>query len=152
MNFLGFGPQPAIEVDFGGNGRRHVTVKGDHVNTTDTVPLFCGTETIAGQVRVMAPPGKRIEHQGIKIELLGQIELFFNRGEFYDFISLVRELDAPGEMSTSKVYPFEFSRVDLLYESYNGINVRLRYILRVTVTRNYGGSCCKDFKFWVCSL
>lgn len=50
QNFLGFGPQPAIEVDFGGNGRRHVTVKGDHVNTTDTVPLFCGTETIAGQV------------------------------------------------------------------------------------------------------
>ena len=38
----------------------------------------------------------------------------------------VRELDPAGELSSSKVYPFEFSRVDLLYESYNGINVRLR--------------------------
>ena len=40
------------------------------------------------QVRVVAPPGKRVEHQGIKIELLGQIELFVDRGSFYDFISL----------------------------------------------------------------
>jgi hypothetical protein len=37
---------------------------------------------------VVAPPGKRVEHQGIKIELLGQIELFVDRGSFYDFISL----------------------------------------------------------------
>jgi vacuolar protein sorting-associated protein 26 len=152
MNFLGFGPMPAIEVDFGGGERKHVTVKGDHANTTETVPLFSGTETIAGQVRVMAPPGKRIEHQGVKIELLGQIEMFYDRGSYYDFISLVRELDPAGELSSSKVYPFEFSRVDLLYESYNGINVRLRYLLRVTVTRTYAGSCCKDFKFWVRNL
>jgi hypothetical protein len=40
------------------------------------------------QVRVVAPPGKRVEHQGIKIELLGQIELFVDRGSYYDFISL----------------------------------------------------------------
>eukprot|EP00959_Pyramimonas_sp_CCMP1952_P144037 3015337-Pyramimonas_sp.AAC.2 len=38
----------------------------------------------------------------------------------------VRELEPPGELSTSKVYPFEFTRVEMQHESYNGINVRLR--------------------------
>jgi len=136
-------------VDFGGGDRQHVMVKGDSVGSVETVPLFTGTETIGGQVRVVAPPGKRVEHQGIKIELLGQIELFVDRGSFYDFISLVRELDPPGDMTGSKVYPFEFSRVDLLYESYNGINVRLRYLLRVTVTRMYASTCTRDFPLWV---
>lgn len=100
-------------------------------------------------------------------------ELFFDRGNFYDFTSLgekpgrlptsslavpcscedlnpawltihvvrlsvrllvasalssaVRELDMPGEISEKKVYPFEFQNVDLQYESYSGVNVRLRY-------------------------
>jgi hypothetical protein len=64
-------------------------------------------------------------------------------------IAAVRELDPPGDMTGSKVYPFEFSRVDLLYESYNGINVRLRYLLRVTVTRMYANTCTRDFPLWV---
>lgn len=50
QNFLGFGPQPAIEVDFGGGDRQHVMVKGDSVGSVETVPLFTGTETIGGQV------------------------------------------------------------------------------------------------------
>jgi hypothetical protein len=44
--------------------------------------------SLLSQVRVTPPPGKKLEHVGVKIELLGQIELFFERGNFYDFISL----------------------------------------------------------------
>jgi hypothetical protein len=51
QNFLGFGPQPSIEVDFGGGDRQHVMVKGESVGSVETVPLFTGTETIGGQVR-----------------------------------------------------------------------------------------------------
>jgi vacuolar protein sorting-associated protein 26 len=32
--------------------------------------------------------GKKIDHNGIKVELLGQIEMYFDRGNFYDFTSL----------------------------------------------------------------
>jgi vacuolar protein sorting-associated protein 26 len=39
----------------------------------------------------------------------------------------VRELDVPGEILECKTYPFEFSTVEMQYESYNGVNVRLRY-------------------------
>lgn len=38
----------------------------------------------------------------------------------------VRELDVPGEIHERKTYPFEFSTVEMPYESYNGVNVRLR--------------------------
>lgn len=148
MNFLGFGPSSTIEVDFGGAERRTVTIKGDG-GSAETLPLFSGVETLAGQVRVTPPPGKKLEHTGVKIELLGQIELMFDRGNFYDFINLVHNLDAPGELSAAKVYPFEFSRVEMQYESYNGVNARLRYLLRVTVARSYSSNLVKDFKFWV---
>ena len=32
--------------------------------------------------------GKKVEHQGIKVELLGTIELFFDRGNTYDFVAM----------------------------------------------------------------
>ena len=43
-----------------------------------------------------------------------------------DTFCAVRELDVPGELYETKTYPFEFSTVEMPYESYNGINVRLR--------------------------
>jgi vacuolar protein sorting-associated protein 26 len=53
-------------------------------------------------------------------------ELYHERGHFYDFTSLVRELEVAGEIYERKTYPFEFSTVEMPYESYNGTNVRLR--------------------------
>ena len=49
----------------------------------------------------------------------------------------MRELETPGELQGSKEYPFEFTSVQKQYESYDGINVRLRYFVRVTILRQY---------------
>ena len=100
----------------------------------------------------MTPPAtKKIEHNGVKVELLGQIEGYYDRGNFYDFLTLTRELAAPGELAEALTLPFEFRGVEMQYESYHGLNVRLRYMLRVTVTRAYGGTVVKEFPFWVVS-
>ncbi|KAJ4724534.1 Vacuolar protein sorting-associated [Melia azedarach] len=114
---------------------------------TITVPLFQSQESIVGEVVLEPILGKKVEHNGVKIELLGQIELYFDRGNFYDFTSLVREIDIPGELYERKTYPFEFSTVEMPYESYNGINIRLRYVLKVTISRNYVSNIveCQDF-------
>ena len=32
--------------------------------------------------------GKKVDHQGIMVELLGTIELFFDRGNTYDFVAM----------------------------------------------------------------
>ncbi|XP_047048973.1 vacuolar protein sorting-associated protein 26A-like isoform X1 [Lolium rigidum] len=129
-------------------GRKQVSVKKDNGKTT-MVPVFQSMETISGEVSIAPVPGKRIEHTGVKIELLGQIELYFDRGNFYDFTSLVRELEIPGEIYERKTYPFEFSSVEMPYESHNGTNVRLRYILKVTIGRNYVGNIVEYRDFYV---
>ncbi|KAI3515054.1 hypothetical protein L1887_13803 [Cichorium endivia] len=57
------------------------------------VPLFQSQESIAGKICVDPVQGKKVERNGIKIELLGQIEIYFDRGNFCYFTSLVREVD-----------------------------------------------------------
>ena len=61
--------------------------------------------------------------------------MFFDRGNHYEFLSLGQELAAPGELQHPQTFDFNFKNVEKQYEAYNGINVRLRYFIRVTVSR-----------------
>lgn len=139
MNFIigAFKPPCSITISLAdARTRKQVPFKRENGQTV-MVPLFQSQENIIGEVIVEPQQGKKVEHVGIKIELVGQIELYFDRGNFYDFTSLVRELDVLGDLYERKTYPFEFSKVEMPYESYNGVNVRLRYILKVTMSRNF---------------
>ena len=55
----------------------------------------------------------KIEHHGIKIEFVGQIELYYDRGNHYEFLSLVKELARPGELTQNTSYDFDFAQVNL---------------------------------------
>lgn len=82
------------------------------------------------QVNVsLKKPGSKLEHQGIKIEFIGQIDLFYDRGNHHEFSSLVKDLARPGELMQNTVYSFEFLNVEKPFESYTGSNVRLRYVV-----------------------
>lgn len=122
------------------NDRILINFEGEHpkkaLTTGSPLPVFDATEAVRGTVEVKCPPNKRIEHLGVKIELIGQIELYYDRGNCHDFTALVRELDGPGSI-TSETFPFDFGNVEKPYESYNGLNVRCRYFVRVTITRSY---------------
>lgn len=138
MNFLlgAFKPPCNVSITLNdGRTRKEVPLKKENGQTI-MVPLFQSQENIVGEVNIEPAQGKKVEHNGVKVELLGQIELYFDRGNYYDFTSLVRELDVPGELYDSKTYPFEFSTVEMPYDSYNGVNVSLRYVLKVTISRN----------------
>ena len=69
----------------------------------------------------------KLEHQGIKIEFIGQIELYYDRGNHHEFLSLVKQLAGPGELTQNTSFDFEFNQVEKPYENYTGANVRLRY-------------------------
>jgi vacuolar protein sorting-associated protein 26 len=56
--------------------------------------------------------------EGIKVEFVGSIDLFHDRGTRHEFTSLVQELAAPGEVRGSAVYDFEFKNVEKQYERY----------------------------------
>ena len=51
----------------------------------------------------------------------------------------------------SKSFPFEFSAVEMDQESYNGMNVRLRYLLKASVLKQYAMNVTKEKEFWVSS-
>lgn len=55
-------------------------------------------------------------------------ELYYDRGNHHEFVSLVKDLARPGELTQSQTFDFEFTHVEKPYESYTGQNVKLRYL------------------------
>lgn len=76
--------------------------------------------------------------------------MFFDRGNHYEFLSLGQELAAPGELQHPQTFDFNFKNVEKQYEAYNGINVRLRYFIRVTVSRRMA-DVVREKDIWVYS-
>lgn len=136
MNFLGFGQSAEIDIVFDGAENRKTTeVKGED-GKIEKMLLYYDGETVSGKVNVtLKKPGSKLEHQGIKIEFIGQIELFYDRGNHHEFKCLAKALARPGDLIQNTSYPFEFPNVEKQFEIYNGSNVRLRYFLRATIVR-----------------
>jgi vacuolar protein sorting-associated protein 26 len=76
--------------------------------------------------------------------------MFFDRGNHHEFLSLGQELAAPGELQHPQTFEFNFKNVEKQYESYNGINVKLRYFVRVTVSRRMA-DVVREKDLWVYS-
>jgi vacuolar protein sorting-associated protein 26 len=55
---------------------------------TTTSALLC---SVLLQVRITPLTTKRVEHSGIKVQLIGQIELASERGSPHDFVSLGKQ-------------------------------------------------------------
>ena len=53
-------------------------------------------------------------------------ELFYDRGNHYEFVSLAQEMASAGELRQAQSFDFLFKNVEKQYESYSGINVKLR--------------------------
>lgn len=136
-----FTTNPIITISFNGEANRSKkVVKLPSKNDTEELIIYGGQENVTGHIDVMIPPGKKIEHLGVKIEMytttttiniiitktvitynrIGHIELYFDKGNNVKFTSLVRELECAGTMTQTKSYPFEFSTEVIL--SFNNIN------------------------------
>ena len=90
-----------------------------------------------GKVFVNLNKGKRLDHTGIRVELIGIIENTFDPKQNSTFLQLVRDLEPPGSLTDDISYDFSFNRVEKQFESYNGIVVRVKYYLNVVINRNY---------------
>jgi len=127
--------------------RKHLDIQTE--NATDKLPLYIGNESVKGVAKVIPKEGKKLEHQGILLELIGQIEMFYERGNNYEFLTLSKELAAPGDLTERKEFEFDFADAEKQYESYNGINVRLRYFVRLTVKRGLVSNITLEKDIWV---
>jgi len=152
MSFFGFGSAASVTIKLNGQEeQKHAAVKNE-AGEIETLPLFVGIETVAGTVSVALVKGKKLDHLGIKIELIGQVELLYDRGNPYEFTGLVRELEPHGELKDDKVFSFEFPKVEKQYETYYGNNVRLRYFLRAKISRSYASNLSHTLDFAVQNL
>ncbi|XP_043479554.1 vacuolar protein sorting-associated protein 26B-like [Leptopilina heterotoma] len=135
MSFFGFGQSADIEITLdGGDTRKTADIKSED-GKKERHLLYYDGETVSGKINVSLRKAGKLEHQGVKVEFIGQIEMFYDRGNHHEFTSLVKELARPGELTHNTVYTFEFANVEKPFESYTGSNVRLRYFLRVTIVR-----------------
>jgi len=136
MAFFGFGQTADIEIQLDDAQTRKLAQIRAEDGSKESHYLFYDGESVSGTVHVrLKKPGQKLEHHGIKIEFLDQIEVYYDRGNHHDFISLIKDLARPGELLQNTSYPFEFVNVEKPYESYVGTNVKLRYFLRVTIVR-----------------
>jgi len=114
----------------------------------EKLPLYIGEDVVKGIVKVELDPSvKKLEHLGIKIALVGTIKS--TSGNVFDFLSVMKDLEAPGILTEAKSYSFEFENVEKQHESYNGINISLNYYLKVTVYRNLSTNINKQLEIWV---
>ncbi|KAH9413875.1 Vacuolar protein sorting-associated protein 26B [Dermatophagoides pteronyssinus] len=121
MSFLGFRQSADIDILLDGAENRKMADIKTEDGRKERYYLYYDGETVSG---------KRI-----KVEFIGEIELYQDRSNHHEFTSLVKDLARPSEMLQNTSYTFEFANVEKPYESYTGSNVRLRYFLRVTIAR-----------------
>ncbi|RYC62217.1 hypothetical protein CHU98_g3988 [Xylaria longipes] len=155
------------------DSRQMVDIKTDK-NRREKAPLYMDGESVRGQATIRPKDSKKLEHMGIKVQFIGTIgqcdngrherglgetklihvyyisEMFFDRGNHYEFLCLNQELAAPGELQHPQTFDFNFKNVEKQYESYNGINVKLRYFVRVTVARRMA-DVIREKDMWVYS-
>jgi hypothetical protein len=111
--------------------------------------VYVGDEdAVFGKVKLDLK-GKQLEHKGVKLELIGQIELFYDRGNHFEFLSQEKELLPAGVLDKSQEFDFEFAHAPKPHESFAGVNVRLRYFLRVSVARQMASNLVKELDFHV---
>lgn len=115
-------------------------------------PIFSDGEDINGVATISLKPGKKFEHYGIKLELIGQINILNDKSNSYDFFSISKDLEPPGFLIESKQFKWKFSSVDKQHESYFGTNVELRYFVRLNIIKGYSGSVQKEIDFIVQNL
>jgi vacuolar protein sorting-associated protein 26 len=113
----------AIEL-LGVEGRKTVEVSAE--KGTQKLYIYTGNEPVKGRVKVDVKKGDTIEHQGMRVDFIGQIEMFYDRGNHYEFVSVTQALAPPGSITGQQSFDFEFPNPEKPYESYNGINVRVR--------------------------
>ncbi|KAI1733241.1 vacuolar protein sorting-associated protein 26 domain-containing protein [Ditylenchus destructor] len=136
MSFFGFGQSAELAIVLDNEETKRCARIRTEDGSYEKHFLFYDGETVSGEVGVkLKKVGQKLEHQGIRIDLIGQIEVYYDRGNQHDFICLSKELAKAGELTQNTKFAFCFHNVNKPFESYVGTNVKLRYFLRVTVLR-----------------
>merc|ERR1719188_4785 len=146
-----FGSSCICDVSFDAEANRKTAPLGKD-KKGEKAYIYTDGEDVSGTAVVSVRPGKKLEHQGVKVELVGQVDMLYDKSSSYDFFSITKDLEPPGSMFESKQYKWRFGAVDKQNETYSGINVRLRYFVRLVVVRSYNSNVLKEIDMVVQNL
>ena len=101
-------------------------------------PTFFNDEDVEGYIDIKLNKNQTIEHNGIRAELHGIIEQFGKiNSNTNEILNLGCEIARQGEISqNSSKYSFSFKNTMFKYESYKGINVSLKYFIKIIINSN----------------
>lgn len=128
--------------------RNHVDVKTPQ-GRLEKLPIYKDGESVKGTVTIRTREGRKVEHFGVRVQLLGSIETNTDSVVSDDFLSMATELAAPSQLMHPETYPFEFKNVEKQYESYRGKNARLHYYVKVAVSRKSATEITREKELWV---
>lgn len=98
---------------------------------------FHDRESVSGKIVINLNKAKKLEHMGIKVEVIGLIQLDKDKANPSRFIALTRDIEPPGKVLTFNVnlgiltneistFNFCLNNVEKEYETYRGNNVTLK--------------------------
>ncbi|XP_049849500.1 vacuolar protein sorting-associated protein 26-like [Schistocerca gregaria] len=101
----------------------------------DEVLVYSCDETIYGKVTITV--NKEVEHRGISVYLIGQIDFGYKKANNRDILHVSKQLCPPGKLTSDYTEEFEFADVKKNLESYQGTNIQIKYFVKVVLSRNY---------------
>ncbi|KAL9655985.1 hypothetical protein ABK040_007606 [Willaertia magna] len=119
-------------------------------NILQTLYRYDRSDPISGKVILKVE--KPFDHQGITIELIGEIVSYVDSRQVSTFLSLSKDLCGNMQNVTHDMeYQFSFQQIEKEWDSYRGINIDLRYYLKVTIQRSMGkiNSIEKEQEIWI---
>ncbi|SCV03839.1 LAMI_0H11364g1_1 [Lachancea mirantina] len=147
-----------IEIHFDGeDSRKVVEINNNNASSNakslkDQYPLYENGESLSGLVTLRVKEGKKVDHLGVKVNLIGSVDIAKSNSEYKKstvdtFLCLSADLCPQGELMHSQTFQFSFKDVEKRYESYRGRNVDISYYVKVTVLRK-STDIVKIKKFW----
>nr|CCA23710.1 vacuolar protein sorting 26 putative [Albugo laibachii Nc14] len=117
------------------------------LDSETVLPVILMNEPVKGVVHITLPEGKKLDHNGIKIHLIGVVEIPSDRQNgVMEMLSLEMELEAASTLSgTGTQYRFLFAPMtSQMCETYYGNLFRIRYFLKVVIHRTYAINISKE--------
>lgn len=104
-----------------------------NVYISKKLPLYINNDSLKARLDIRLDKKKKLDHYGIKAELIGLIEIVGDSTATSTFMSSGIDLEPSGSLNDDMSYDFDFKVFQKPYNSYYGQSVKLRYVVRCTI-------------------
>lgn len=97
------------------------------------IPLFIRDQKVSGTIDIKIDKKKKLDHMGIRVELIGQIDLVSEVEKGSSFMCNGFDLEPSGTLYSDKTYDFCFDVFQKPYDSYYGDSITLKYLIKCSI-------------------